>query len=610
MLIQALCDYHDIIEKQGEITPEGYTTVGISYLICLTPEGDIEEIIDWRKKEEAKDKKGKRKVIYIPREEMLPERSQKPGIDLNIIEHRPLYIFGLNYSKEDGFSPEDGTNKARKSHDIFVKGNLDFIKDIDTPVVNAFRNFLTNWKPEEQVNNPILLKLGTDYSKVYYCFCLSGKINDLLNEDSLIRKKWEEFYLEKGIDPECEKSQCAITGENIALARIHDKIGGIKGGQAAGTVLVSYKNDSESSYNKCQSYNSNISITAMQKYTKALNYLLSNNLHKTYIDDMTVVHWAQTPDNKNFDLLVQYMIFDDKLDDESLNTELKGIFNHLIKGVKADFETLNINENTTYFMVGMVPNNSRISIKFVHKDKFGTMVRNVAQHQKDLAIEGVNRQVLLWQIKKELISPKSTDEKISPPLLAGIFKSIVFGTRYPEQLLSTIVRRVKTDSDDENNKFIKINATRIGIIKACINRTYRLNKKKEVLKMSLDPQNSNPAYLCGRLFALLEKIQQRASNDQLNKTIKDSYFATACSTPSVVFPRLLMLAQNHLSKLETKYEKYWSKNIGEVINMLEGEFPQTLTLTEQGIFIIGYYQQFYNKKDIEENKEVVNNGTN
>ena len=127
--------------------------------------------------------------------------------------------------------------------------------------------------------------------------------------------------------------------------------------------------------------------------------------------------------------------------------------------------------------------------------------------------------------------------------------------------------------------------------------------------MSLDPQNSNPAYLCGRLFALLEKVQQKASKDSLNKTIKDSYFATACSIPSVVFPKLLVLSQNHLAKLEPQNEKYWNKKIAEVINMLGTEFPQTLTLTEQGIFIIGYYQQFYSKKD-DVKKGEVQNGNN
>ena len=249
----------------------------------------------------------------------------------------------------------------------------------------------------------------------------------------------------------------------------------------------------------------------MLKYTKSLNYLLGMELHKTFIDDMTVVHWAHSNDNKDFDILMKFLVFDEKLYDEDLDTELKGIFNHLMKGTKAEFETLNIDENTTYYIFGLVPNNSRLSIKFFFKDKFGSILRNVTQHQKDLLIEGNKKQIPVWIMKRELISPKSNDDKISPSLLSGIFKSIFFGTNYPEELLSTIIRRVKTDSDEEKDKFVKMNSTRIGIIKACINRKCRLNNKEEVIKMSLDPQNSNSAYLCGRLFALLEKVQQKAS---------------------------------------------------------------------------------------------------
>ena len=121
--------------------------------------------------------------------------------------------------------------------------------------------------------------------------------------------------------------------------------------------------------------------------------------------------------------------------------------------------------------------------------------------------------------------------------------------------------------------------------------------------MSLDTKNTNPAYLCGRLFAVLEKIQERASTGKLNRTIKDTYFASACSSPAIVFPRLLTLTQNHLSKIEYGY--YWNGCIGEIMNLLDStEFPQTLSLTEQGMFIIGYYQQYYNKKEKDENEEV------
>ena len=107
--------------------------------------------------------------------------------------------------------------------------------------------------------------------------------------------------------------------------------------------------------------------------------------------------------------------------------------------------------------------------------------------------------------------------------------------------------------------------------------------------MALDKENQNPAYLCGRLFAVLERLQQAASSTQLNRTIKDAYFASASAKPAIVFPKLMRLAQNHLAK--TKSAVYYNILIGEILDKLDGEFPDWLTLTEQGKFIIGYYQQ-------------------
>ena len=115
--------------------------------------------------------------------------------------------------------------------------------------------------------------------------------------------------------------------------------------------------------------------------------------------------------------------------------------------------------------------------------------------------------------------------------------------------------------------------------------------------MSLDNNNQNPAYLCGRLFAVLEKVQQEASNNKLNRTIKDAYFASACSQPAIIFPKLLVLAQNHLSKISQNKPNYWNYRLGEIVGELNNEFPQILTLVEQGKFIIGYYHQFFYKTE-------------
>ena len=108
--------------------------------------------------------------------------------------------------------------------------------------------------------------------------------------------------------------------------------------------------------------------------------------------------------------------------------------------------------------------------------------------------------------------------------------------------------------------------------------------------MALDKDNQEQAYLCGRLFAVLEKLQQDASKNSLNRTIKDAYFASASARPSLVFPKLIRLAQNHLNKVA--HPVFYNKLIGEIINGLQGEFPEIFSLKDQGRFIIGYYQQY------------------
>ena len=180
--------------------------------------------------------------------------------------------------------------------------------------------------------------------------------------------------------------------------------------------------------------------------------------------------------------------------------------------------------------------------------------------------------------------------------MTAIMLSAFNGTAYPTALLETVIRRVKTDSDDDKNHFIKLNDTRAGIIKACINRKH----KKEEITMSLNKQNTNPAYLCGRLFAVYEKIQQESSGGGLNRTIKDSYFSSACARPASIMTKLSLLANNHMRKLDKGEVRYFNMLIGEIMNGLNGEFPQTLDLDSQGRFIVGYYQQnkdFYTPKN-------------
>lgn len=597
MLIKALCDYYDALAKNKKVLQEGYSNVKIHYLVSLTMNGEIDNIINWQYSEQVEMGKGKIKERFVPRTIVMPERTEKPGIDANIIEHRALYIFGLNFDK-DTFTTEDRTGKARKSHEAFRNKNLDFLEGLDSPVVNAYRAFIEGWKPEAETENANLLKLGKAYSAAGFAFCLSGRPDVLLHRDEQLLEKWAIYRWKKNEEGEQEVvAQCAIRGEEAPIARIHSKIKGVYGGLATGSVLIGFNNPSECSYGNDQSFNSNISENAMRRYTEALNYLLSSRKHKVMLDDMTVVFWA-TDDNETCNDLMTALLFGnpDSMDAQRTEEMLQDMMAEARKGVLrigqiADMEK--IDRNVDFYIVGMKPNSSRLAIKFLYHRRFGEILQNVAQHQVDMQMLKKEKPISLWRIGKSLISPKSKNETVDVALMTKMLEAVVYGTRYPDSLMATAIRRVKTDQEGS------MSYVHAGIIKACINREQRLQGKKEEITLSLNKENDNPAYLCGRLFAVLERLQQDASNKSLNRTIKDAYFASASSKPAQVFPNLLRLAQNHLGKV--KAPAYYNIMIEEIIDKLPGEFPDTLLLKNQGQFMIGYYQQyqsfFINSKD-------------
>ncbi|WP_294367125.1 type I-C CRISPR-associated protein Cas8c/Csd1, partial [uncultured Ruminococcus sp.] len=188
MLIQALCSYADQLAERagGQKIPDGWSEQKISFEVLLTPEGKIGDILDIRNAVETPQKNGKTKITYSPRTCLLPLRTQVTGICSNTIEHRPLYLFGLNLDQGE-LKPCDKTNKAKKSHDAFVVHNQEFFQDLDSEICQAFYAFLQNWNPESETENPHLKKCGALYKNNYFCFGLQSDPNVRLENDPAFR---------------------------------------------------------------------------------------------------------------------------------------------------------------------------------------------------------------------------------------------------------------------------------------------------------------------------------------------------------------------------------------------------------------------------------------
>ena len=114
-----------------------------------------------------------------------------------------------------------------------------------------------------------------------------------------------------------------------------------------------------------------------------------------------------------------------------------------------------------------------------------------------------------------------------------------------------------------------------------------------MIQEKLDHGNKDTAYICGRIFAVLESVQRAALGKNINAGIRERFFTFASTNPSPAFGRLMKMSQNHLSKI--KGEKpglavILDKNLQELFCKIS-EFPAIFSLEEQGQFAIGYYHQ-------------------
>lgn len=578
-MLRALCEYYDCLRARPDsgLIKEGYSKIIVNYNLVLRADGLIRAILPY-----VRDIAVGKKIKTVGKEEIFPFRNSISGIAAETIDHREKYLFGLEWDKNKE-APATTANSV-KAFEKCREVNLAFLQGIDSPLAQAYMSFMQNWRPEEQTQNPELLNLGKDYAAAKFVITLEGEETVPLNRLPQVCAKWEQSL--SSSDEGGVIGQDAISGEYLPLARTHDKIAGIRGGQASGVNLVCFNNTAFESYGRTKSYNASISQKSMKKYTTALNFLVSSPMHRQTIGDMTLLYWANTKDSEKPYLdFLSFSLFSPS-SDEAKDEILDSVFRKLREGRTPDMDFADL--STDFYILGVKPNVSRLAVKLFERSKFGKLMANVAKHCNDLSFSVNDRQLSVWEIDRALQSPV-TNESSDPALQAKLLLSIIRGLPYPQTLLNTVVRRCRTDRDNAEKQFYSVSSTRARIIKACLIRKKYIT---EVYNM-LQENSPDTAYNLGRLFAVLEKIQSDALKS-VNASIKDKFFSSACATPYLVFPRLLKLAQAHLSKLGDGARIYSDKLIQSILSNINSAFPKALNMEEQGMFILGYYQQKQN----------------
>ena len=153
-------------------------------------------------------------------------------------------------------------------------------------------------------------------------------------------------------------------------------------------------------------------------------------------------------------------------------------------------------------MLGLSPNAARISVRFWRQGTVGEFASHIRQHFKDLEIIKSKNQRAYFSLFNLLTQVASLNkmENLPPSLASDLSQSIWDNRPYPTTLQMQCLIRIKADRN--------ITSIRAAILKAYLNRKFRNhNNPPKEIQMALDLENKNQAYLCGRLFAILEKIQ-------------------------------------------------------------------------------------------------------
>ncbi len=574
MILKALADYYErmLNDPDSDVAPPGFEKKGIPFLLVIDRDGRFVNFRDTRTGE------GKKKTA---REFMVPQGEKKAsGIKANLLWDNPQYVLGV---------PKCNTQKdqkrARDAFDAFERRIEEtFPNGFNDEGIDAVRRFLSKKNFSSLFQHETWQEIQENVYNITFI---------LENENHLIAQSEKIIdHIIEGRKPTGKLQTCAVSGKDDIPANLHTAIKGIWGAQSSGANIVSFNLDAFRSFGKKQGLNAPVGQHVEFAYTTALNTLLAKgSRQRMQVGDASTVFWAQ----KNHPFEEDFSCF--------LGEPPKGVepdygkIRSLLAAVRTG--VLPAEDEMPFYVLGLAPNASRIAIRFWYEGNVRELKEKIAQHFQDIEIVLAPHDREFLSLFQLLIST-ATEGKADniPPNLGGeVARSVLSGRGYPRTLLAGAVRRCKAEQ--------KVTHARAALIKGFLVRDSRLRclTTKEV-QMALDKTNKNIGYVLGRLFAVLERIQEQAQTG-LNKTIRDTYFSAATSNPLVTFKRLQDLAIHHLAKVRNtgKNTVWLDQLMQEVVASIPASgIPAILSLEDQGRFAIGYYHQrqdFFNKKEEE-----------
>ena len=584
MILQALTQYYEDLLRLGKINRPGWSKQKLNYSLLLSEEGELLQLLHLQQEIQRGNK-----TVLGPQEMWVPSPVKRSsGIRPNFLCDTSSYLLGV-----------DGKGKADRSIDCFAASkalHLHLLREVDSPIARAIVRFFEHWDPSQAASHPVLQEDWEELLKGgNLTFSLDKQFAAL---DPAIADAWTQHYEDSSAD--AEPIRCLVTGQTGTLARLHPSIKGVAGAQSSGASLVSFNAPAFCSFEHEQGANAPVSDYAAFAYTTALNTLLADRNRVSRVGDTTILCWAAGGESAYQDCFLMSIFNDSYTENDILNT-----LHHLSKGESIQWDDTRLSPDTLFYVLGLAPNAARLSVRFFWQNSFGALARNLERHYQRLEIIRPSFDKFptlpIWRLVLETVrkaSPGSRAPEPHPRLAGDLLLAVLNDTLYPATLLNGVELRIRAERS--------VSRGQAAILKAYYTKYLEQfqpdSPMKEALTVELNEQTNYLPYLLGRLFAVLEGLQQSA-NPGINTTIKDRYFNSASATPAIVFPQLINLAQKHLNKLDGGLAVYYDKQITELSSRITQTLPTRMSLAEQSAFQLGYYHETQRRYTAKTNKE-------
>ena len=567
MILARLKEYADTRMK---LPPEMYGESPVRWIIDLNADGSLLGFV-------SRGGDNKASMRGLPMTVPQQNVNRTMNIKANLLVDNGEYVLGLP-------GADSNSAKVADRHQAFKELARNCAEETCEPSVEAVSKWLENWTLDRSS-----LPEQFDAKQHKLTFRVDGAFPADL--DSV-----REFWAARTVGEGAPIMTCLVTGlKGPVQRRMPAHIEGLKriGGEAK-TALVSANKKPFESYGLEESLTSPISREAAERFTKALNELISKQDSHIYVGPLVYVFWTREETSFNFLGMVE----------QPKPEAVRLLFKSPISGQ----QTSDVRTNG-FYALALSAKKTRATVRdwleTTVPDVKGSLRRWFEAQEIVDAYGDETRPLGLYALAASVY--RDASKEMQPAVSAAMMRVALKGGRLPDDLLARAVRRCVVGTVWQDGTREHVTMERAALIKLILTT----QDTQERLSMSdMKSLNEKPsfegielaAYNCGRLLAQLEAVQIRAQGRKVNTTVIDRYYGAASTTPSKVIGLLMSNAQDHLSKIRKKNRGAYEglqRRIEEIMQPLKKGYPNTLNMSEQGLFALGYYhQRAQNRADI------------